>query len=99
MATTKDSDAWVRVVDALGVTRIPAGAATVINLALDHMTETGDITDRNRWQGLEYLAADYLAGPSNSLEARLELVRKVVNGFRRSRTADERRRIHPPPPS
>jgi hypothetical protein len=41
---------------------IPADAAEIIAKALDRMEERGTITARNRWQGLEYLAADYLAG-------------------------------------
>ena len=40
---------------------IPSEAAAVLKLALDKMIAAGDVTEKNRWQALEYLAAEYLA--------------------------------------
>ena len=46
----------------LGGTKIPIRAAFVISKAINAAIECGDITRSNRWQLIEYLAADYLAG-------------------------------------
>lgn len=46
----------------LGSEFVPAKAAAVLARALAHMAEQGHIKNTNRWQALEYWAADYLAG-------------------------------------
>ena len=46
----------------LGRSKIPVGSAKVIKKALDRMVGHGDITNKNLWEGLEYLCADYLGG-------------------------------------
>lgn len=46
--------------DIVGQTYIPEEAAEVIERAVEKMAEKNDISKKNRWQCLEYLAADYL---------------------------------------
>jgi ParB-like chromosome segregation protein Spo0J len=41
---------------------IPRSAASTIERALDRLESDGAITKKNRWQGLEYMAAEYLGG-------------------------------------
>lgn len=58
---------WVSLRDLIGTAMIPQAAAEVIRSALDTMTERGDIQKKNRWQGLEYMAAEYLASDTPPL--------------------------------
>ena len=53
---------WVPIATLLGRSKIPVGSAKVIKKALDRMVGHGDITNKNLWEGLEYLCADYLGG-------------------------------------
>jgi len=55
-------DGWVPVASVLGTENIPAGAAAVINRAIEKMLQDGEVSPKNRWQALEYLAAQYLGG-------------------------------------
>ena len=48
--------------DLFGVNTIPAEAAKVIKDALLKMRNADEVTDKNKWQALEYWAADYNAG-------------------------------------
>lgn len=57
-----DNMQWVPISTVIGRTKIPAGSAKVIKRALDRMVGRGDITNKNLWEGLEYLCADYLGG-------------------------------------
>ncbi len=57
-----DEKRWVPIESVIGRAKIPAESAKVIRRALDRMVGTQEITGKNLWQGLEYLAADYLAG-------------------------------------
>lgn len=41
---------------------IPKEAAVVVRKAIQAMTQDGTITEKNQWQALEYLAAEYLSG-------------------------------------
>lgn len=52
---------WVPVDTLIGRSKIPVGSAKIIKKALDKMVGAGDITSKNLFQGLEYMAADYLA--------------------------------------
>jgi hypothetical protein len=52
---------WVPIESVVGRRKIPVESAKVIKKALDRMTGRGDITEKNLWQGIEYLCADYLA--------------------------------------
>lgn len=56
----EDDKRWVPIESVIGRLKIPAGSAKVIKVALDKMIADGDITQKNLFQGLEYLAADYL---------------------------------------
>lgn len=53
---------WVPIASIFGTDEIPPGAAQVIQRAVAHLLKSGDLTERNRWQAIEYWAADYLAG-------------------------------------
>lgn len=57
-----DSEEWVQLTTLLGSPAIPKEAADVITEALKKMTEAGEIGSKNKWQALEFWAADYLAG-------------------------------------
>jgi hypothetical protein len=46
----------------LGTEFIPSESLAVIKKAVDKMMSKGDITKKNKWQALEYWAAEYLAG-------------------------------------
>jgi ParB-like chromosome segregation protein Spo0J len=47
--------------DLLGSAWVPKEAAAVIRQAVEKMVKAGDVGQTNRWQALEYLAADYLS--------------------------------------
>lgn len=53
---------WVEVSAVLGVEEIPLSAAFVIKKAIDLAIKNGEITQLNKWQIVEYWAADYLSG-------------------------------------
>lgn len=53
---------WIPIETLLNNHKLPAKSASIIEKALNKMMSQGDITSKNKWQGLEYLAADYLAG-------------------------------------
>jgi hypothetical protein len=50
----------VHIKDILGTTWLPKEAASVIRDAVQKMVKAGDIGQTNRWQALEYWAAEYL---------------------------------------
>jgi len=54
-------DEWVEIEAIVGSPRMPVGPAGILQRAVTHMVENGDVRDRNAWQALEYLAAEYLA--------------------------------------
>ena len=56
------SKEWVQLTSIFGSPAIPAEAAEVINEALKKMEQDGAIGKKNRFQALEFWAADYLAG-------------------------------------
>lgn len=53
---------WVPLSTILGNDKVPAQAAAVIKRAIDKMIADGEITTKNRWQALEFWAAEYLGG-------------------------------------
>ena len=57
-----ESKEWVQLTSIFGSPAIPAEAAEVINEALKKMEQDGAIGKKNRFQALEFWAADYLAG-------------------------------------
>lgn len=57
-----ESQEWVQLTSIFGSPAIPAEAAEVINEALKKMEQDGAIGKKNRFQALEFWAADYLAG-------------------------------------
>lgn len=58
----EESREWVQLPNIFGSPAIPKETADVINEALDKMVKDGQIGAKNKWQALEYWAADYLAG-------------------------------------
>jgi hypothetical protein len=50
----------VHLKDLFGSTWVPKEAAAIIQQAVEKMMKAGDIGQRNRWQWLEYMAAEYL---------------------------------------
>ena len=57
-----ESEEWVQLTNLFGSPAIPKEAAEIITEALKKMTEEGTVGAKNKWQALEYWAADYLAG-------------------------------------
>lgn len=53
---------WVPISKIVGGAAIPSESAEVIKAAIDKMLKNGDVTAKNRWQALEYMAAEYLGG-------------------------------------
>lgn len=53
---------WVQLTDIFGSGAVPQEAADVIRQAVKKMTDDGQITSKNKWQAIEYMAAEYLAG-------------------------------------
>ena len=53
---------WVQLTEIFGGSAIPKESADVIKEAVKKMMENGAIGAKNKWQFIEYLAADYLAG-------------------------------------
>lgn len=53
---------WVPLCSILGTDQVPAPAAAIVKRAVDRMVGKGDVTNKNLWQVLEYLAAEYLGG-------------------------------------
>lgn len=58
----EESQEWVQLTTLFGSAAIPKDAADVITEALKRMSEDGTVGTKNKWQALEYWAADYLAG-------------------------------------
>ena len=56
-------DEWTRVSLAVGSRMMPVDAAEVLKQAIDKMITEGHVNPEHRWQALELLAAEYLAGP------------------------------------
>jgi len=46
----------------IGTDKIPAQVASLIHKAVDKMMLEWKITKKNKWQTLEYIVANYLAG-------------------------------------
>ena len=57
-----ESQEWIQLPNIFGSPAIPKEAADIINEALDKMVKEGQVGAKNKWQALEYWAADYLAG-------------------------------------
>lgn len=57
-----DDKRWVPIESVIGRSKIPAASAKVIRKAIDTMLSRQEITSKNMWQALEYMAADYLSG-------------------------------------
>lgn len=57
-----DSQEWVQLSTLFGSPAIPKEAAETIEGALKRMTEEGEVGAKNKWQAIEYWAANYLAG-------------------------------------
>lgn len=58
---TEDSE-WVQLTSLFGSGVVPAEAAEVIQEAVKKMVDDGIVGQKNKWQAIEYLAAEFLAG-------------------------------------
>lgn len=59
--TPEEDDVWVSLATIFDTTKIPYSVATLLRQVIMNMEQEGAISDRNSWQVLEYLAAEYLA--------------------------------------
>lgn len=59
---TETGEEWTYLAKVFGGNAIPVSAADVIKKALKKAEKEGVVTSKNRWQIIEYWAADYLAG-------------------------------------
>lgn len=57
-----DNKKWVPLASIFGTDCIPAQAARILKQAVDKMSSKGDIEAKNKWQALEYMAAEYMGG-------------------------------------
>lgn len=55
-----DKEERVAIRDIVGTAYIPTEAAEVLKQAIEKMKKAGDVSNTNKWQVLEYMAADYL---------------------------------------
>jgi len=62
MGEEMPEDERVPLRDIFGAAYIPYDASVVVRAALDKMKKDGNITGKNKWQAIEYWAADTLAG-------------------------------------
>lgn len=53
---------WVSIETVIGRNMIPVSSAKIIKKAVEKMLGKGDVTKKNLWQALEYLATRYLNG-------------------------------------
>lgn len=60
MGEEMDDPERVALRDIFGTAYIPAEAAETVRRCIEKMKKDGDITNTNKWQALEYLAAEYL---------------------------------------
>jgi len=54
---------WVPISTIIGTENVPEGAARTIKRAVEKMRDSGEVSAKNLWQALEYMAAEYLGGP------------------------------------
>lgn len=52
---------WESVSKIIGGSAIPKESAKVIALAIKKMQDAGEVSNKNKWEALEYMAANYLA--------------------------------------
>lgn len=58
----EESQEWVQLTSIFGSSAVPKEAADVISEAVKKMCEEGIVGQKNKWQAIEYWAADFLAG-------------------------------------
>jgi hypothetical protein len=57
-----DRTRWIPLATIFGTDEVPPAAARVIQRAIARMVEHDEVSDKARWQSIEFLCADYLAG-------------------------------------
>lgn len=60
------ADDWVNLATILGSVLVPKDVARLLNDVVVRMMRDGDVQEGNRWQAIEYLAADWLAGQEDA---------------------------------
>lgn len=63
----EDTGAWMYLADIFGP-KVPHDVGLILQSIVSKMKEDGDITDKNKWQALEYLAAEFNANRSSDRE-------------------------------
>lgn len=58
----EEPEEWVTFREVFGISKIPRSVADLIKEATDRFIDAGHLGGRNRWQLIEFLVADYLAG-------------------------------------
>lgn len=53
---------WVPLASIFGTDEVPAEAAKIIHSAVEKMVSRQEISNKNKWQAIELMAADYLGG-------------------------------------
>lgn len=56
---------WVKLSKLFGTARIPEEVAEVVQMGLNQLTIAGDIGPKNKFQALEFVFADFIAGAKN----------------------------------
>jgi len=56
-------DRWVPFRIILGTDAIPPDVAVLLRMVVAQLVESGDVSEKARWQALEFVLADFLAGP------------------------------------
>jgi hypothetical protein len=62
-----DQDGWVPINAVVGNGSMPAAAAATVKRVIDTMVERGDVNPKQRWQALEFIAAEYEAGQQQAV--------------------------------
>lgn len=57
----EDNIEWVSISKAIGTTLIPKSSIDIIKKAIEKMQKNGIINEKNKWQFIEYMAAEYMA--------------------------------------
>lgn len=60
--TGDEDDDWTYLTKLFGSNAVPGDSAKVIEQAVKKAEKEGTVTSKNRWQLIEYLCADYIAG-------------------------------------
>lgn len=75
----EEGDDWLSLRDVVGRSYVPPGAAETIQAAMSQAQKSADMTEQQRWQTLEFICGEYLAGAISD-EAERFLGENVIDG-------------------